>query len=110
MGMGAVYSAKEYVSNRWETTAGIAKGEANIQPKLDSCSAEVEKHNAATKALAEESARKAKEAATALAKASAKGKVWEDNAARLRAVLTAPRKAGEDTCSAAWAEIRKPAK
>lgn len=82
---------------------------AELQPKLEACASEVEKHNQAAMVMAEESARKQAAASKALASATQKARTWEDNAARLRAVLTAPRKAGEvapTTCEAAWAAIR----
>ena len=123
MVMGAVYSAKEYVSTHWATKAGIAEGESNIQPKLDQCTGELTAANDAAKAvkaqndaldaLKAEATRKQAAAATALAGATQRARTWEDNAARLRSVLTAPRKAGEaapTSCDAAWVEIRKPAK
>lgn len=89
--------------------AGADSVRAELQPKLDACAVEVEKHNAAARAMAEESARKAKEAARALAAAKVKGKVWEDQAARLTAVLTAkrpPDKPAPTDCRSAWNEIR----
>ena len=89
--------------------AGADAVRADLQPKLEACAGEVEKHNAAAKAMAEESARKAKAASQALAAATVKGRVWEDQAMRLQRVLTAPRKAGEAAptdCKAAWDAIR----
>ena len=83
---------------------------AELLPQLQSCQASVEAQNRAVEALRAAGEAKAKAASQALAKASQSAKVWEDNAARLRAVLTAPRKAGEavpTTCEAAWKEIRK---
>ena len=111
--MGSIYAAKEYVSTHWATKAGIAEGKAEVQPRLDACKASVEAQNKALADLKAAADAKAARAAQALAGATQKARVWEDNAARLRAVLTAPRKAGEaapTSCDAAWAEIRKPAK
>ena len=93
--------------------AGADAVRADLQPKIDACQASIEAQNAALEALRKAQAEKAARAAQALATASQKARVWEDNAARLRAVLTAPRKAGEavpTSCDAAWAEIRKPSK
>ena len=90
--------------------AGADAVRAELQPKLDECAAAVQRQNDAIARLHEEAAKKQAAAAQALAKASQKARVWEDNAARLRAVLTAPRKAGEaapTSCEAAWKEIRK---
>ena len=82
---------------------------AELLPQLQSCQASVEAQNRAVEALRAAGEAKAKAASQALAKASQSAKVWEDNAARLRAVLTAPRPAGEPVptdCKAAWATIR----
>lgn len=93
-----------------ERKAGADSVRAVLQPKLDACAGEVEKHNAAAKAMAEESAKRQAAASKALANASASAKVWEGQASRLTAVLTAPRPAGEPvqtTCEAAWKAIRE---
>ena len=93
--------------------AGADAVRAELQPKLEECSAAVQRQNDALAALKAEADKKQARAAQALAGATQKARVWEDNAARLRAVLTAPRKAGEavpTSCDAAWAEIRKPSK
>ena len=93
--------------------SGYTEAEAEFRPKLDACEGAVKAQNEALAALKAAADAKAARAAQALAGATQKAKVWEDNAARLRAVLTAPRKAGEaapTSCDAAWAEIRKPAK
>lgn len=68
---------------------------------------ELDEQNRAVEALEEEGARKAKEASQALAKATAKGRVWQDNATRLQAVLTARKPDGPKDCRTAWEEIRK---
>ena len=96
-----------------ERKAGGDSVRAKLQPQIDSCKADVQRQNDALEALRKAGAEKQARAAQALAGATQKARVWEDNAARLRAVLTAPRKAGEaapTSCDAAWAEIRKPAK
>ena len=93
--------------------AGADSVRAELEPKLQACNDAVQRQNDAIARLHEEAAKKQAAASQALAKASVRAKTWEDNAARLRAVLTAPRKAGEaapTSCDAAWTEIRKPAK
>ena len=98
---GIVYKIRE---------GGYDKARAELLPQLEACKASVAAQNAALEALRAEGAKKQARAAQALAKASESAKVWEDNAARLRAVLTAPRKAGDaapTSCEAAWREIRK---
>ena len=107
MVMGAVYSAKEYVSNRWETTAGIAKGEANIQPKLDQCTGELTKANEAAKAVAAEGARRVAQATQGAAKAKAEAKGAISEAERLRALAGAATPAGSCPAASAVAEIRR---
>lgn len=72
--------------------------------------AQIAEQNRAVEKLASEGVKKAKEAAKALRRAEGRAQVWADNAARLRAVLTATRPAGEavpTSCEAAWQEIRK---
>ena len=96
-----------------ERKAGGDSVRAQLQPKLTKCEGDVKAQNDALAALKAEADKKQARAAQALAGATQKARVWEDNAARLRAVLTAPRKAGEaapTSCEAAWKEIRKPAK
>ena len=93
--------------------SGYTEAVAEYRPKLEACQASVKAQNEALAALKAAADAKAARAAQALAGATQKARVWEDNAARLRAVLTAPRKTGEaapTSCDAAWAEIRKPAK
>ncbi len=88
---------------------GYDAARAELQPQLEHCHGEIKRQNDAVAALKAESDRKQAAASKALAKATVSAKVWEDNAARLRAVLTAPRKPGEPaptTCEAAWAKIR----
>ena len=93
-----------------ERKAGGDAVRAKLQPKLEACEGAVKAQNEALAALKAAADAKAKAASKALAKASKDAKTWEDNAARLRAVLTAPRKAGEaapTSCAEAWSEIRK---
>lgn len=83
---------------------------AELQPQIDACQAAIAAQNAAVEALRAEAAKRQAAASKALAGATQKARTWEDNAARLRAVLTAPRPAGEAAptdCKAAWQEIRK---
>lgn len=89
--------------------AGYDAAEAKYLPQIEQCHGEIKRQNDAVAALKAESDRKQARAAQALAGATQRARTWEDNAARLRAVLTAPRKAGEaapTTCEAAWATIR----
>lgn len=72
--------------------------------------AQLAEQNRAVQALREAGIRKEAAAAQALARATQRARTWEDNAARLRGVLTAPRPAGEpapEDCKAAWAVIRE---
>ena len=96
-----------------ERKAGGDAVRAKLQPQLEACQGAVKAQNEALAALKAAGDAKQAKAAQALAGATRKARVWEDNAALLRAVLTAPRKAGEaapTSCDAAWVEIRKPAK
>lgn len=97
-----------------ERKAGGDAVRAELQPKLTACEGQVatmggqiKEQNAAVDALRSAGIRKEQEAAQALAKAEVKGKVWQDNAARLQAVLTARKPDGPKDCKAAWQEIRK---
>ena len=90
--------------------SGADEVRAELQPKLEACEASVKAQNDALDTLKAEATRKQAAAAQALSKATMKAEVWEQDAGRLRAILTAPRKAGEavpTTCESAWAEIRK---
>ena len=89
--------------------AGADAERAKLLPQLESCQASVKAQNDALASLKAAGDAKAARAAQALAGATQKARVWEDNAARLRAVLTAPRKAGEaapTSCAEAWTTIR----
>ena len=89
--------------------AGADAVRAELEPKLQACADAVKAQNDALAALKAAADAKAKAAAHALAGATQRARTWEDNAARLRAVLTAPRPAGEPAptdCKAAWDTIR----
>lgn len=86
--------------------AGADAVRAELQPKLEACGAEVEKHNQAARVMAEESAKRQAAAAHALRVASSKAKVWEDNAAKLRDALTNRKPTDPQDCKAAWDVIR----
>ena len=110
-GLALVAALTAFVA--YERKAGADKVRAELAPKLAACAGEIAKQNEALAALAKVQAEKQAKAAQALAGATKKARVWEDNAAKLRAVLTAPRKAGEAVptdCKAAWDEIRRPSK
>ncbi len=83
-----------------ERKAGADAVRAELQPKLAACEGQIT-------ALAEETAAKQATSAQALRKAEAKGKVWQDNAIRLQAVLASRKPEGPKDCKAAWQEIRK---
>lgn len=104
LAVSAVVGTGIYKLKKW----GGDEVRAELQPKLDACAGEVQKHNDAAKALAAESARKQAEGAKALSKAKESARVWEDNAVRLQRVLTARKPDGDKTCTGAWSEIRKP--
>ena len=72
---------------------------------------QIAEQNRAVDALRDAAAKKQAAGAVALRKAEGKAKVWEGQAGRLTAILTAPRPAGEVAptgCIQAWEEIRKP--
>ena len=87
--------------------AGADAVRAELQPKLEACEGTVKAQNDALAALKAEADAKAAKAAQALAKASQKAKVWEDNASRLRKVLTDRKPDAPMSCTEAWKEIRK---
>ena len=80
---------------------------AELQPKLDSCQADIKRQNDAVEALRAESAKKQATTAAALVKAEKKAKVWDDQAKRLTAVLATRKPTDATDCKAAWQEIRK---
>lgn len=87
--------------------SGVVEGRAEIQPKLEACQTDVEKQNAAVKALRDISVAKQAEGAKALAAAEGRAKTWDEQAKRLTAILV-NRKPGDATdCKTAWQEIRK---
>ena len=87
---------------------GCQADSAKLTAQVTVMGAQIGEQNRAVEALAAEGARKAAAASQALAKAEGKARVWADNALRLQAVLTARKPTDDKTCSAAWAEIRKP--
>ena len=89
--------------------AGADAVRAELQPKLEACEGAVKAQNDALAALKAAADAKAKAASQALAKAEAKARVWDDQAKRLRAILTQPRASGPapTTCDAAWKAIRE---
>lgn len=87
---------------------GCQADSAKLTAQVTVMGAQIGEQNRAVEALAADAAKKQAAAAQALAKATGRAKVWEDNAARLRAVLTAPMAADAPTdCAAAWTEIRR---
>jgi len=76
-------------------TARVAMGE------------QIKQQNSAVEALQAAGVAKAATAAKALAKAEVRAKVWDDQAKRLQAALTARKPDGPKDCKAAWQEIRK---
>ena len=114
-GLALVTALTAFVA--YERKAGADKVRAELQPKLTACQnyskgleGRITEQNAAVDKLAKDGAAKAKAASQAIAKATEGAKVWEDNAARLRAVLTARKPDGDKTCTGAWVEIKKGAK
>ena len=98
-----------------ERKAGGDAVRAELQPKLTACQSltatmggQIKEQNAAVESLRSEGIRKEAIAAQALAKAEAKGKVWDADAKRLRDALTARKPDGPKDCKAAWETIRKP--
>jgi len=85
---------------------GCQADSAALTAQVTVMGAQIVEQNRAVEALAAEGARKAAAASQALAKAEGKARVWDEQAKRLTAVLTA-RKPTETSCAAAWAEIRK---
>lgn len=81
--------------------AGADSVRAELQPKLTACQTQIS-------ALAAETAQKQATSAQALRKAEGRAKVWEDNSARLRTVLTSRKPDGPKDCKAAWETIRDP--
>ncbi len=91
-----------------ERKAGADSVRAVLQPKLDACQGEIKKQNDALEAVRKEQLAKQAKATQELASATKRGKVWEDNALRLQAVLSGRKPDGDKSCAGAWAEIRKP--
>ncbi len=96
--------------------AGYAKiqhsGKLEAQAKVEACETKVnamgeqiKQQNAAVDSLKTEADAKAATASKALAKAEGRAKVWDEDAKRLRAILTSRKDAPKD-CKAAWGDIR----
>ena len=85
---------------------GAQADSAKLTAQVTVMGAQIGEQNRAVEALAAEGARKAQEASKALAKAEGRALVWDEQAKRLRAILTA-RKPTETSCTAAWEAIRK---
>ena len=77
------------------------------QTQVAAMGEQIKQQNAAVDNLKSVADAKAAAASQALAKAEGKGKVWQDNAVRLQAVLTSRKPDGPKDCKAAWEELRK---
>lgn len=77
------------------------------EAETKACASQLTAQNSAIEAWRAEGAKKAQDAAKALAKATGKAKVWEDNALRLQTVLANRKPTDPQDCKAAWQEIRK---
>jgi hypothetical protein len=81
------------------------KARAEDQAKITVLGERIKEQNRAVEALAAESARKQATSAQALRKAEERAKVWDGQARRLTALLTAPKPEGAG-CQEAWTAIR----
>ena len=81
------------------------KGRAEDQARITVLGAQIAEQNRAVEELQRQGVAKATEAAKALRKAEGRVKVWDANAARLRAILTARKPEEVKSCSDAWVEI-----
>lgn len=99
--------------------AGYAKiehsGKVEAQTQTEACNTarvamgeQIKQQNAAVDSLKATADAKQATASQALAKAEGRAKVWEDNSARLRAVLASRKPTDPQDCKSAWTEIRKP--
>lgn len=84
--------------------SGYTEAVNEYQPKLDAAQQQIKAQNEAVEKLRQEASRKASEGARALKDATARGKVWEDNALRLQAAIQ--RKDAPSDCGSAWRDIR----
>lgn len=66
----------------------------------------IAEQNRAVEALAAEADRKQATSAQALRKAEGRARVWDDNAARLRAILASRKPTDPQDCAEAWETIR----
>jgi len=99
----------------YERKAGGDSVRAELQPKLTACEGlrdalggQIKEQNAAVEALAAQGVAKQQEAAKALRKAEGRAKTWDAQAKRLTAALAARKPTEDQSCTAAWTEIRKP--
>ena len=81
------------------------KGRAADHARIIVIEAAIAEQNRAVEALQAEGVAKQQEAAQALRKAEERAKVWDGQAKRLTALLTAPKPEGAG-CKDAWAAIR----
>jgi len=81
---------------------------AGAQAQVVVMGAQIKEQNRAVEALQAAGAKKASESAQALRKAEVKSKTWEDNATRLRSILTNRKPSDDKSCMAAWKTIREP--
>lgn len=86
---------------------GCQADSAALKAQVTVMGAQIWEQNRAVEALAAEGARKAAEASKALAKAEGRAQVWDKQAKRLQDVLTRRKPTDDNSCVAAWAEIRK---
>ena len=80
---------------------------AAAQQTIGALGEQISAQNQAVEALKAESARRLATSAQALRKAEDRARVWDADAARLRAALTARKPTDSKECKDAWAELRK---
>ena len=80
---------------------------AAAQQTIGTLGGDLKAQNAAVESLRAEGIRKQATAAVALRKAEDRARVWDADAARLRAALTARKPTDSKECKDAWAELRK---
>ena len=76
------------------------------QQTIGALGEQISAQNQAVEALKAESARRLATSAQALRKAEDRARVWDEQAKRLSAALTARKPDGPQDCKAAWAELR----
>lgn len=106
---GVIYAWNSFIDGIDDLGYKRGKSEvrAELAPQLATCKAQSEEQSRAVEALATEGARKAQEASKALAKAEGRARVWDEQAKRLQDVLTRRKPTDDNSCGAAWAELRK---